>query len=133
VGAWNTCKFPLNDCSIGDTTFVASIGSPYGSDTSGAWATMVVSSKTSGVDIDYGGYVVSGAPAGTRIGIESVIGNHATVGSWQVQGPGITGSTVVSSQTMIARRTNMYKLALGNNSGNSGGTVYCNNLKFTRL
>lgn len=132
TGAWNTVSIPLPDCSIGTSTFTASIGSPYGSDANGAWATMVVTALQSGVGVDYGGFVTSGAPAGTRIGIQGVTGNGSSVASWQVQGPGITGSTVVSSQTMTCQRTNVYKPAFFVNGGNPGGTVYINNLRFQR-
>jgi hypothetical protein len=132
-GQWNNVKIPLNVNSIGTTTFVASIGAPYGTDANGAWATMTVTSTTGGVGVDYGGFVTS--PAGvansTRIGLQGESGNPG--GVWHVQGPLITGSTVVSSQTFTCQRTNMYKLALGLNSGLTPGTVFVNNIRFTRL
>jgi hypothetical protein len=133
LNVWNNVKIPLNVNSIGTTTFTASVGAPYGSDANGAWATMTVTGTPTGVGVDYGGYVTSpAAVAGARVGLQGESGNPG--GVWHIQGGGVTGSTVVSSQTFTCSRTNMYKLALGQNSGGtSNHTVYVNNIRFTRL
>jgi hypothetical protein len=133
LNVWNSVKIPLNVNSIGTTTFTASVGAPYGSDANGAYATMTVTGTPTGVGVDYGGFVTSpAAVAGARIGLQGESGNPG--GVWHIQGAGVTGSTVVTSQTFTCQRTNMYKLALGLNSGaGTPGTVYVNNIRFTRL
>jgi hypothetical protein len=132
---WNTIRIPLTDLSIGNTTFTASIGSPYGTDTingfSVPFATLTVTAVASGVGVDNGGFIISGTgvPANTYIYANS---QNASIGTFKVGGPNITGSTVVASTTMVEQRTDMYKMAFGENGGQPGGAMCINNWKFTR-
>lgn len=122
VGKWATYKIPLSVFAIGISHFTASISG----------TTLTVSSVNSGVGLEAGGYVTgAGIPAGTY-----VIGNSSTnggAGTYQVQGPGINGSTSVASEAMVEQHTGIYKFGLvdRNSSSPSNNKYYIDNVRFT--
>ena len=122
AGKWATYKIPLSAFAIGISHFTASISG----------TTLNVTSVNSGVALEAGGYVTGpGIPAGTYI-----IGNSSTnggPGTYQVQGPGISGSTSVGSESMEEQHTGIYKFGLvdRNSSNPSNNKYYIDNIKFT--
>ena len=97
VNTWVTCKIPLSDMTIGQTSFVGSISG----------TTLKVTSVTSGVGVDVAGYVTGpGVPAGTYL---TAHGQTGSVGTFTIAGPGITNSTNIGSETMSFQRTSVYK------------------------
>jgi hypothetical protein len=127
---WTTVKIPLSDLHMEPSQFTASIGAPYGTFNNQPYATLHVTSLDSGPGIDNGGFVLgTGLSGGVYI-----VGNgqNGSVGTFNVEGPSITGSTTVASRGMSYQRTNMYKINIGLNDGQPGGNVYFNNIAFTR-
>jgi hypothetical protein len=120
AGKWATYKIPLSVLTIGYTHFTGSI----------AGATLTVSSVSSGVGIDAGGYVTGpGVPAGTYITNYGKSGGGG--GTYTVAGAGISASTSVPSAQMIEQRTGIYKFALIDRSNAANNHYYINNVKFT--
>jgi Calx-beta domain len=122
VGKWATYKIPLSDFAIGISHFTASISG----------TTLNVTAVESGVGLEAGGYITgAGIPTGTYI-----IGNSSTnggPGNYQVQGPGISGSTSVASESMVEQHTGIYKFGLVDRNASSPGNnhYYIDNIKFT--
>jgi hypothetical protein len=120
AGQWATYKIPLSALTIGYTNFSGSISG----------TTLTVTSVSSGVGVDAGGYVTGpGVPAGTYITAHNSASGGA--GQYTVAGPGITGSTYVTSTTMVEQRTGIYKFNLVDESSASPNHYYVNNIKFT--
>jgi len=118
IGQWVRFKIPLSDLHIGNGTFVGSISG----------TTLTVASISSGVALDAGGFITgTGIPAGTYI-----VGynQQSSVGTFTIAGPGISGSTSVSSETMNYRRTGFYKSYFQWGTDNST-SFYVNNLGFS--
>jgi hypothetical protein len=120
AGNWATYKIPLSALTIGFTHFSGSISG----------TTLTVSSVSSGVGVDAGGYVTGpGVPAGTYITAYDDANGEA--GSYTVAGPGISGSTSVATTEMVEQRTGIYKFDLIDESGASTNHYYVDNVKFT--
>jgi hypothetical protein len=120
AGKWATYKIPLSVLTIGFTHFTGSISG----------TTLTVSSVSSGVGVDAGGYLTGpGVPAGTYITAFSQTGGGA--GTYTVAGPGISGSTSVASTSMVEQRTGIYKFGLPDQSSASNNHYYLDNIKFT--
>jgi hypothetical protein len=120
AGKWATYKIPLSALTIGFTHFSGSISG----------TTLSVTSVSSGVGVDAGGYITGpGVPAGTYITAYNSASGGA--GSYTVAGPGISGSTSVASTEMVEQRTGIYKFDLIDESGASNNNYYVDNIKFT--
>jgi hypothetical protein len=120
VGKWATYKIPLSALTIGSTHFSGSISG----------TTLTVSSVSSGVGLDAGGYLTGpGVPAGTYVTAFSQSGGGA--GTYTVAGPGISASTSVPSTGMVEQRTGIYKFGLVDRNNVSNNHFYVDNIKFT--
>jgi len=122
VGQWATYKIPLSVLTIGYTNFTGSIKGN----------TLTVTSVTSGVGLDAGGYITGpGIPAGTYLTTYNQQGGG--VGTYTVGGPGISSSTNIASTSMVEQRNGIYKFALvdRNASNPSNNAYYVDNVKFT--
>jgi hypothetical protein len=120
VGKWATYKIPLSVLTIGSTHFSGSISG----------TTLTVSSVSSGVGLDAGGYLAGpGVPAGTYITAFSQSGGGA--GTYTLAGPGISASTAVASTSMVEQRTGIYKFALVDRNNLVNNQYYIDNIKFT--
>jgi hypothetical protein len=120
VGKWATYKIPLSVLSIGSTHFTGSISG----------TTLTVSSVSSGVGLDAGGYLTGpGVPAGTYITAFSQSGGGA--GTYTIAGPGISGSTSVASTSMVEQRTGIYKFGLVDRNSILNNHFYIDNVKFS--
>jgi hypothetical protein len=120
VGKWATYKIPLSVLTIGSTHFSGSI----------AGTTLTVSSVSSGVGLDAGGYLTgTGVPAGTYVTAFSQSGGGA--GTYTVAGPGISASTSVPSTGMVEQRTGIYKFGLVDRNNILNNHFYVDNVKFT--
>jgi len=118
VGQWATYKIPLSALTIGFTNFTGSISG----------TTLTVTSVSSGVGVDAGGYITGpGVPAGTYITGYGTA--HGGAGNYTVAGPGISGSTQVASTSMVEQRTGLYKFDLISSAANNH--YYIDNVKFT--
>ncbi|GEM_PF-3224185 len=127
IGSWVTFKIPLTDLNVGTGTFTGSIGICSGT-APNASCTLTVSAILSVASVDAGGMITgSGVPAGTYLFAH---GQNSSVGTFTIQGPNLTSSTNVSSETMNYRRTGFYKSFFQWGSDNST-TIYVNNLGFT--
>jgi hypothetical protein len=120
AGQWATYKIPLSALTIGYTNFTGSISG----------TTLTVTSVSSGVGVDAGGFVTGpGVPAGTYItGFGTAQGG---AGNYTVAGPGISGSTKVASTNMVEQRTGIYKFNLIDESNVADNHYYVDNVKFT--
>jgi hypothetical protein len=120
AGQWATYKIPLSVLTIGFTHFTGSISG----------TTLTVSSLSSGVGVDAGGYVTGpGVPAGTYVTAFSQSTGGA--GTYTVAGPGISASTSVASTSMVEQRTGIYKFGLADKTNVSNNHYYLDNIKFT--
>jgi hypothetical protein len=120
VGKWATYKIPLSVLTIGFTHFSGSISG----------TTLTVSSVSSGVGIDTGGYVTGpGVPAGTYITAFKKPGGGK--GTYTVEGPGISDSTDVASTSMVEQRTGIYKFGLVDRNNVINNHYYIDNIRFT--
>lgn len=123
ANTWSTRKIPLADLAMGYTTFQGSL----------TGATLTVPSQTLqglGV-IDMGGFITGpGIPTGTYL-IPNGNGQNASIGTFQVAGPGIpvTGTVSSTGQNWHWQRTSMYKYAI--NPTNQPYTIYVNNAGFS--
>jgi hypothetical protein len=120
AGQWATYKIPLSVLTMGYTHFSGSISG----------TTLTVTSVSSGVGVDAGGFVTGpGVPAGTYItAYNSASGGP---GQYTVAGPGISGSTSVASTAMVEQRTGIYKFNLVDESNALLNHYYVDNVKFT--
>jgi Calx-beta domain len=120
AGQWATYKIPLSALTIGYTNFTGSISG----------TTLTISSVSSGVGVDAGGYVTGpGVPAGTYITSYGTARGGA--GNYTVAGPGISSSTRVASTSMVEQRTGIYKFNLVDQSSAGTNQYYVDNVKFT--
>jgi hypothetical protein len=120
VGKWATYKIPLSVLTIGYTHFTGSISG----------TTLTVSSVSSGVGIDAGGYLTgAGVPAGTYILGFSKSGGGA--GTYTIAGPGISASTSVASTAMVEQRTGIYKFGLVDRNNAANNHFFVDNIKFS--
>ena len=69
----------------------------------------------------------SGVPAGTYVNGWS---QQGSIGTFVVAGPGINGSTSVSSRSLVYQRTALYKFNI--TIPNESPTMYFNNMGFTQ-
>jgi hypothetical protein len=113
---WATYKIPLTVYNMGIGHFTGSISG----------TTLTVTAVGSGV-VDAGGFVTGpGVPQGTYV---VGFGQHGSIGTFTVAGPGINGSTSVPSTQLTWQRTAMYKFGIQPNTGTE--TFYINNVGFT--
>jgi hypothetical protein len=120
VGQWATYKIPLSALTIGYTHFTGSISG----------TTLTVSSVSSGVGLDAGGYLTGpGVPAGTYIMGFSKSGGGA--GTYTIAGPGISASTSVASTSMVEQRTGIYKFGLVDRNNAVNNHYFIDNIRFT--
>jgi hypothetical protein len=116
ANTWATYKIPFTAFNMGIGHFTGSISG----------TTLTVTAVSSGV-VDAGAFVTGpGVPAGTYI---LAYGQQASIGTFTVAGPGISGSTSVPSTQMTYQRTSLYKLGIQPNTGTE--TMYINNMGFT--
>jgi hypothetical protein len=116
ANTWATYKIPLTVFNMGIGHFTGSISG----------TTLTVTAVSTGV-VDAGGFVTGpGVPAGTYV---VSFGQHASIGTFTVAGPGITSSTSVPSTQMTYQRTSLYKLGIQPNTGTE--TMFINNMGFT--
>jgi hypothetical protein len=115
---WATYKIPLASLGMGTCQFKGSISGNK----------LTVTAIVSGPSlVDAGGFISGpGIPAGTYI---SGYDQHAAIGTFTLGGPGISGSTKVSSTTMTFQRTSLYKFGMQPDVQNM--TMYFNNMGFT--
>jgi hypothetical protein len=113
---WATYKIPLKAFNMGVGSFTGSISGTK----------LTVTAVSSG-GVDSGGYVTGpGVPAGTYI---TAYGQHASIGTFTVGGPGINASTSVPSTQMTFQRTSLYKFFVQPEL--NPVTMYLNNMGFT--
>jgi hypothetical protein len=117
ANTWATYKIPLKAFNMGIGSFTGSISGTR----------LTVTAVSSG-GVDAGGYVTGpGVPAGTYI---TAYGQHASIGTFTVGGPGINASTSVPSTQMTFQRTSLYKFFIQPES--NPVTMYLNNMGFTK-
>jgi hypothetical protein len=122
ANTWATYKVPLNEGGVGISTFTGSV--------SGATLTVTAVLTNATVGVDAGGFVTGpGVAAGTFI---TAYAQHASVGTFTIDGAGISASTSVASETMTFQRTSLYKFGIQPNDGDPAPTLYFNNFGFTR-
>jgi hypothetical protein len=116
ANTWATYKIPLKAFNMGRGSFTGSISGTK----------LTVTAVSSG-GVDAGGYVTGpGVPAGTYI---TAYGQHASIGTFTVGGPGINASTSVPSTQMTFQRTSLYKFFIQPEL--NPVTMYLNNMGFT--
>jgi len=115
VGVWATYKIPLSALSIGKTSFTGSISG----------TTLTVTSVSSGVGVDAGGFISGkGVAPGTYITGFKAEGGKGTYT--------VHPSQNVASTSMEEQRTAVYKIDVADESGVSTNHYYVDNLIFTK-
>ena len=114
---WATYKIPLSAFNMGIGSFTGSISG----------TTLKVTAVGSG-GVDAGGFVTGpGVPAGTYI---TGYGQHASIGTFTLAGPGISAATSVPSTQMTYQRTSLYKFFIQPQT--NPVLMYFNNMGFTK-
>jgi hypothetical protein len=115
AGVWATYKIPLSALTIGKTSFTGSISGD----------TLTVTSVSSGVGVDAGGFISGdGVAPGTYITGYNAEGGKGTYT--------VHPSQNVASTSMTEQRTAVYKIDVADQTGLSSNHYYIDNLKFTQ-